>query len=550
MLAPSPIVVACELLDGGRIDEAAALVAGLEQAASAVQSIALVASGLICEREGRGAEALERVERAQRLGVPLPAVLRACGRFFQRAGRHRRAARCYGVLAAFDPTAVDELAAELPARELARWSPWLLDPARRGGPWVIHPVKRALVGRHGTAAAAAAFAYANGSARDSELVTLPVAGLRDVARTYGLAYEELVPARAVHLPDPPVFGRRPGPGFDARTRTLFFTRLADAVVSSKSSFLVCDGRAVLDVQDDELARVALDFSLDAPVLTAGDGSVTMLLDGHARRGAPLDRAISLVGMNTTNFGHWLLEFLPVVLMARRRPDAAAVPFVVDAQMPSQLRQSLRLFAGDDHPVVELPRGHAVRVRELWAFARPMYVPLAQQAGAVAARELMVVDPDAFAGLLETARPQLERLDGARGPRRLFLTREDHQHRRIVNRVEVEAWFREHGFHVVDFGRLPFAEQLRLTRGAEVVVGPDGSSLLVSLFGRPGLRVGVLDNPHLADNEWYVAMCRRLGQPVSYLVGEAVRDAPDYWYHADYRIDVAHLPGVVDDLLRR
>ncbi|MEZ5120439.1 MAG: glycosyltransferase family 61 protein [Solirubrobacterales bacterium] len=133
---------------------------------------------------------------------------------------------------------------------------------------------------------------------------------------------------------------------------------------------------------------------------------------------------------------------------------------------------------------------------------------------------------------------------------MFLTRADHQHRRIVNRVEVEAWFRDHGFHVVDFGRLPFAEQLRLTRGAEVVVGPDGSSLLVSLFGRSGLRVGVLDNPHLADNEWYVAMCRRLGQPVSYLVGEVVRDAPDYWYHADYRIDVAHLPGFVDDLLRR
>ncbi|MEZ5120438.1 MAG: hypothetical protein R2736_02480 [Solirubrobacterales bacterium] len=56
-------------------------------------------------------------------------------------------------------------------------------------------------------------------------------------------------------------------------------------------------------------------------------------------------------------------------------------------------------------MVELARGRAVRVRELWAFARPMYLPLAQQAGAVAARELMVVDPDAFAGLLETARPQ-------------------------------------------------------------------------------------------------------------------------------------------------
>ncbi|MEZ5120437.1 MAG: hypothetical protein R2736_02475 [Solirubrobacterales bacterium] len=208
------------------------------------------------------------------------------------------------MLAAYDPTAVDELAAELPARELARWSPWLLDPAAAAAA-VIHPVKRrAAVGRHGTAAAAAAFAYANGSARDSSW-SLPVAGLRDVARTHGLAYDELVAARDVHLPD-----QRCSAAARARLRrahagALLHQRLADAVVSSRVELPRVRRPGGARRQDDELARVALDFSLDAPVLTAGDSSVTMLLDGHARRGAPLDRAISLVGMNTTNFGHWL-----------------------------------------------------------------------------------------------------------------------------------------------------------------------------------------------------------------------------------------------------
>ena len=104
--------------------------------------------------------------------------------------------------------------------------------------------------------------------------------------------------------------------------------------------------------------------------------------------------------------------------------------------------------------------------------------------------------------------------------------------------------------LVDFWDCSFRQQLELVRGAEVMVGPDGSSLMTSFFARPGTRIGVLDNPCLEDNEWYGLVCATLGQPLLYLTGEIVAEDPNYRFRSSYRLDVAALGPFLDELLAR
>jgi capsular polysaccharide biosynthesis protein len=113
---------------------------------------------------------------------------------------------------------------------------------------------------------------------------------------------------------------------------------------------------------------------------------------------------------------------------------------------------------------------------------------------------------------------------------------------------VEEWFVGNGFEVFDFAEHTFLEQLQLVRSAEAIVGPDGSAFMTTFYARPGTRIGVLDNPYLEDNEWYVNICQALGQPLLYLVGEVVHPDPSYRFRAGYRIDVEALPAFLDALM--
>jgi capsular polysaccharide biosynthesis protein len=220
-------------------------------------------------------------------------------------------------------------------------------------------------------------------------------------------------------------------------------------------------------------------------------------------------------------------------------------------MPDQAQVALRFaLGGRDHPVRVVAPGEAVRVRRLWTAAMFVYVPLWPRSGVTFDPRTMIVDADAFVAALAKLEPSLRALGPGRGTRRLYLARHASQHRAMINKDEVDAWFAAHGFESVDFGALSFEDQLRSVRDAEVIVGPNGAALVNSLFAGPGTAIGILDNRFVDDNEWYDAVSSALGQRLAILVGDTVDVDPVYEFNANYRIDVARLPAFLDHLLAR
>ena len=407
----------------------------------------------------------------------------------------------------------------------------------------LRPVKAALVDRLGAAGAAASFAEMAGYATGWNVATLRVTSLQDYARTNGSAYEEIAPSREIRLPSPPVLGEPREPPIAAITRAFVFCSLEDMVVSSKSNFLlsVDRGEAVLDYQFDELERIPPNLDVDPVVFAPRSGEVTAIIGRPDRE---LDRALPLVGVHTYNFGHWLLEFLPRLFGCVGRPGFESLPILIDEQMPSQHREALELFVGSTHPIVVLRARETVRVRELWTCSTPTYFPVGATEDAI-----FSIDGDAFAELLAEVQPRLESVEQSGGPRRIYLLRQDTQHRRLVNRVDVERWFAEHDFEVYDPAALSFSEQLARIRGAAVIAAPEGSAPWLSFFARPGTAIGFLNNPFL-DEYWFVTeLCRSLGHHLAVLTGDVVVEHPLYPRFSDYTIDVERLPAFLDELAR-
>ncbi len=389
--------------------------------------------------------------------------------------------------------------------------------------------------------------------RPGAALRLPIASLHDFARAKALRLDEISAARPVRMPAVPVFNRNGMHGYDAVSREVFSCILSDAVVSSRSNIILAEGAALIDYQGDELRKHPLDLAVDPILFAPRDGHAVFAIEGGAFDGPPMEEAFTLVGVNCFNYWHWHVEFLPRLMACMDLPGFAEVPILVDAQMPEQAMVALRFLIGDRHRVRVLAPGEAVRVKRLWTCAMFAYIPLWPLAGVAYPPRTMVMDADAFVARIARMGPALQRLHEGRGTRRLYLQRGASQHRGMVNKTEVDAWFAANGFEMVDFGAHAYEDQLRLVREAAIIVGPNGAALINSLFAGPGTGIGIMDNTFLDDNEWYAAVSGHLGQRLSFLVGDVVDADPLYEFNANYRIDldllpafVAHLEGAATD----
>jgi hypothetical protein len=502
--------------------------------------------GLVADAAGDSVAAEVHFDAALASGAPLPAVLRHCAAFYEKTHRHDRALHCFALLEPLVPGSVERFARRLPPDAVSHYGPliaprWLRAP--RPLFFAARPVKEAVVRHLGADGAALAWSAFVGDRAPWDAVELPVVSLWDRARTHAHAFEEIVPPRKVHLPAPQVFGEPPGPGISGTSRSVFVAVLGDVVVPSKSNLLLTDDAALMDFQDSELGQAPLTFNVD-PVVLSGDAASGLTVARHDADGREpdLDEALSMVGMYTANYGHWVFEKLFKLWACMDRPGFESVPVLIDEQMPVQMRQSLTAFLGDQHPVVVLAPGASVRVARLWVCPTIAYWPGIERLGTPTWPEQELSDVAALAPLVERANTRLMPLVEPPAGRRVLLARSD---ARLVNRAEVQDWFRNQDFDIVDPAILSFEEQVHFVRSADVIVTEDGSARYGLLFARTGARIGVLSaSGH--EYEWIGAMLRELGHRLLLLAGAPVGDARNLTW-SEYRIDVERLPAFIAEL---
>lgn len=84
------------------------------------------------------------------------------------------------------------------------------------------------------------------------------------------------------------------------------------------------------------------------------------------------------------------------------------------------------------------------------------------------------------------------------PKRLYVSRADTANRGLMNEPEVERLLSDHGFTVIAPGTLSLREQIRLFRGAEMIIGPHGGGMTNLAFCRPGAKVLELAQSNYAN----------------------------------------------------
>ena len=238
--------------------------------------------------------------------------------------------------------------------------------------------------------------------------------------------------------------------------------------------------------------------------------------------------------HTAAYGHWLIDYLPVVYMVQKFTKGP-VKWIVHHEMKPWMKDLLDLFSiGPDQWVLYDPETEYITTDSL------IFVTFLRRPSLLLHPMInLMVDQ-----ILENSGIQLEKPD-----LKLFVSRArlKHTKRQLVNYEDVESLFREKGFIIVFPESLSPLEQIKLFSRAKIVAGETGSGMHNALFSQSTCDVLVLHSKAWPDfNQAAVTDVR--GQRIGYVFGDSIEREPSKPHLDRFVVDLKIVEEAIDELL--
>jgi hypothetical protein len=223
-----------------------------------------------------------------------------------------------------------------------------------------------------------------------------------------------------------------------------------------------------------------------------------------------------------NYAHFLTEVLPRIELFCSQEEYANIPLIIDDQLHENILEAIATIVGSSRKVYLLPIGRAIRCETLLIVSATGYVPFDQRNSWIKSKRQGNFSAHALQQL--KAIPALASTQSVKylpPLERIYIQRESSV-RKLVNAAEIEDILSQHGFALIDPGKLSFREQVSLFANAKVIIGPTGAAMANAIFCQPGTEVGILmaTHKHMIYKYW-PAMLTPLKINVSYLLGTIV-----------------------------
>lgn len=362
-------------------------------------------------------------------------------------------------------------------------------------------------------------------------------------------YHELRPGRRIADPaikflDGPIpLTSQPGT-LDAPPQYVAFFQ--DCLTFPRSNVVLRGERLIYDLAAHPLSGVAdiKDGVNPGQIMTAVWGTGRALVEAPAAINE-IDAGLMLFGLQSRQYGHWLLEFVPRMLCFNDPACPSGLPICVDDGMPETHRQIIALMDARDRPIVTLPPV-ATRFRELGLAPVPAFFPFDTRLGlpiydAIWPQDILAAVRDRILARLAT-----DGVDLRQTGRRIILSRRGFAQRQLVNEAEIVETLRPHGFEVVQPEQLTFAEQVQTYHAADIIVGSASSALINCIFCRPGTQVVALahESPEFYFRG-FTSFVESSGARLLFVRGTTVQMEGVHPMHANYTVPPATMRRALD-----
>lgn len=257
---------------------------------------------------------------------------------------------------------------------------------------------------------------------------------------------------------------------------------------------------------------------------------------------PLKKIEGTVGhlahVSSSNYFHWLFDVLPRIDLIRKsgqRVDRYLFRSMERTGYQDEILNAMGIPA--EQRIYATPRFHAeaetlvmpsLVSRYKWkVYAQP--VTYSKRATEFVRRELMTK--------LRPSQPAGER-------KRLYISRANAGHRRLLNEPMITAMLVSQGFTVIHPENMTVKEQIHTFASAEAVVAPHGAGLANLAFCSPGTKVIEMFSPAYTPG-YYWMLSSHFGLDYRYLIGETIGKVRPWRGGMDMIVD----PGRLNLLLK-
>jgi hypothetical protein len=346
---------------------------------------------------------------------------------------------------------------------------------------------------------------------------------------------------------PEIVGPGIAPQIEGVTRTVFAACFENAVTYSRSGAIELGSELCFDIERDELDSLPVDLAFDPLVFGRNGHEVDAIIDRRATTTIKVDRAWSLMGINSVSFGHWVLEGLLQFVGVLKTLKLDGVPILIDQQMPSQHRESLELVGHGRFPIIEVPRWLRVEAGQLWRASNWFYSPHLLLTDQGLDPRHLVMPMNEVADLYRFAASRLDEVLATGGhQKQTFIARPSFRHRQIVNSSEVEAFLESRGFSLFFPEQHPFGEQIRAVRQSCNIVVQSGSAAHSLLLARPGTKACYLTHPAFPIIALFSELMEHVDVELKIVSGPFETKTEPYLDQSNYRIPVDRLKKTLDE----
>ena len=290
-------------------------------------------------------------------------------------------------------------------------------------------------------------------------------------------------------------------------------RIENVIVHNNSIIQEHDGTLI---SNDLAARPEFDFVSGQHHYIIGSslklGQASIMNPGAVTR--EISTAVSLLGRNSSNYFHSLVEYLPLIRSYRDSPYFSSHKFLINSSCPPTIIEALKCFLNEEQ-IVQVTEKDVIAINELLLASFHTFVPDSTTIGWEKSSQLRIGPINFLSDSL------IAQLCVFREPTRNVMATRHGGARGILNLAELEDIAGEEGFELVDLTKLSFAEQVRLLYATKNFVVPGGSGLANQIFMQPGTTVLAMATKGQSSLGVFRAIAEQRSLRFSYILGETI-----------------------------
>ena len=232
--------------------------------------------------------------------------------------------------------------------------------------------------------------------------------------------------------------------------------------------------------------------------------------------------------------HWLVECLPRFFILDQFTKYDTLPLLIDEGLTSQQEKALNIMNSRNRQMIRLKKGHAYHINKLIIPSTATVIHDNYHSPVTYDNDVLL-SPDAIHYVRDIILRTLDCMP-KKGFRKLFISRKNSNHRRLLNLEEIESLMVQKGFEIVFPEILTFDNQVKLFSQAEVIISQTGAGLANLMFCPENCKAIILINHHPQTNyRLFSNFAQILNIDLQFLPGTDVIEHVDKSEQNDYII---------------